>query len=83
MIWLYLFALAGLALVWRLLRGPTAGDRMLSLNIMACMIVMYTMYRAVATANHFLMDVALVIAVLSFVGMLGIVKWLPRKEEKK
>jgi multicomponent Na+:H+ antiporter subunit F len=81
MIWLYLFGIAAALVSVRLLKGPTTGDRLLAINILAGFAVMFTLYYSIATGNQLLLDIGLVIAALSFTGMLGLVKWIgPRPE---
>ncbi|GAA4422135.1 K+/H+ antiporter subunit F [Acidovorax lacteus] len=77
---LLMLALAmGLCLV-RLLRGPTAQDRVLALDCMALngMLLMLVMGLLYASRTYF--EAALLLALFSFVGTMAMAKFLLRGE---
>jgi multicomponent Na+:H+ antiporter subunit F len=59
---------AVLAGLWRVVRGPTAGDRMLAAQLLGTGAVGVLMLLAVAAERPALVDVALVLALLAAVA---------------
>jgi multicomponent K+:H+ antiporter subunit F len=77
---LFLLALAMLCALWRLLRGPTAQDRVVALdclyiNGMLTMLVLGMLY---ASSVYF--EAALLIALFGFLGSTALAKFLLRGE---
>ena len=80
---LALFLLLNLgAGMWRVLRGPTAADRMLAAQLFGTTAVAVLLLLAQATGNAALRDVALVFALLAAVTAVAFVRrvWLTREE---
>jgi multicomponent K+:H+ antiporter subunit F len=75
-----LLALAMLATLWRLLVGPRAQDRVLSLDSLyvIAMLMLVTFGMRVGTVIYF--EVALLIGLLGFVGTVALAKFLMRGE---
>jgi len=72
---LALFLLLNLgAGMWRVLRGPTAADRMLAAQLFGTTAVAMLLLLAQATANAALRDVALVFALLAAVTAVAFVR---------
>lgn len=72
---LALFLLVNLgAGMWRILRGPTAADRMLAAQLFGTNAVAVLLLLAQATANSALRDVALVFALLAAVTAVAFVR---------
>lgn len=72
---LALFLLVNLgAGMWRILRGPTAADRMLAAQLFGTNAVAVLLLLAQATANAALRDVALVFALLAAVTAVAFVR---------
>ena len=79
---LALFLLLNLgAGMWRVLRGPTAADRMLAAQLFGTTAVAVLLLLAQATENPALRDVALVFALLAAVTAVAFVRrvWLTRE----
>lgn len=72
---LALVALMLLAMV-RLLKGPTAADRVVALDAINTLVVAAMIVLAVVFRQVIFVDVAIVYALLSFVGTLYIAKYL-------
>jgi multicomponent Na+:H+ antiporter subunit F len=72
---LVLVALMLLAMV-RLLKGPTAADRVVALDAINTLVVAAMIVLAVVFRQVIFVDVAIVYALLSFVGTLYIAKYL-------
>ncbi len=71
-----ILAAMALALVYRIFRGPTAADRICALDamdlIMALALALYSLY----TGRGIYLDIALVIALLGFVGTVFVGRYL-------
>ena len=80
---LVLFLLLNLgAGMWRILRGPTAADRMLAAQLFGTTAVAILLLLAQATGNSALRDVALVFALLAAVTAVAFVQRTWPNEEK-
>jgi multicomponent Na+:H+ antiporter subunit F len=81
---LALFLLLNLgAGMWRVLRGPTAADRMLAAQLFGTTAVAILLLLAEASGSAALRDVALVFALLAAVTAVAFVRraWTDREEE--
>jgi multicomponent Na+:H+ antiporter subunit F len=71
------FALA----LWRIIKGPTAFDRVIALDLIGgiclCMIVMF----AINFDQQVLLDAAFVIALVSFIGTVAFARYLGKRGE--
>ena len=79
------FALVALAVslllaAWRLLRGPNAEDRILALDTIYINALAVTILLGIVFATTIYFEVALVIAMLGFVGTVVLAKYLEQKE---
>lgn len=72
---LVLAALMLLAMV-RLLKGPTAADRVVALDAINTLVVAAMIVLAVVFQQFIFVDVAIIYALLAFVGTLYIAKYL-------
>lgn len=65
-----------IALLWRIIKGPTAADRLMAADavdlLTAIALVIYSLY----TGRTIYMDVALVMALLGFVGTVFTARYL-------
>lgn len=71
----------GLALLlcgWRLLRGPTAPDRVLALDTMYMNLVALAVLLGLRWATGLVFEVALLIALLGFVSTVALARFLSR-----
>ena len=62
--------------LYRIARGPTAPDRTLGIDILGTVVVGFCALLAQSTGKDYLMNVALVWALVSFVGTLALAKHL-------
>lgn len=69
---LMLLALGMLAALVRLLRGPSLADRVIALDAIAALIVCVAATLAIRTGQAVFIDVALVIALVSFLGTIAL-----------
>ncbi len=75
---LVLAAGAVLLAVLRLLRGPTAADRAVALDVMTLVFVPGMVALAVFSGRKIYLDVALVYGVLSFLGVMSLARYFDR-----
>ena len=75
---LYLFALIGCCALClaRAARGPSVADRMLAIDTLATVVLGMTVVVFAATGLEYLMNVAIALALLGFVGTLALAKHL-------
>lgn len=66
------------AILVRLLRGPTPWDRLLAYNSASNRVVAVLAIAAVATERSFLLDVAVVYVALSFLGIVILARFMER-----
>lgn len=67
-----------LLLLYRLWRGPTAGDRLLALEIMGAIGVLMLVGLAVIAERTIYLDLGVLLALFSFLGTLVIARYLER-----
>ena len=75
--------LGGLMLLacWRMWRGPTVPDRVVALDVINTLVVAEMLLLSAIFRSGMLVDVAIVYALLSYVGTLYIARTLPKKGE--
>ncbi len=68
-----------LLLLWRVFRGPTAADRICAMDaldlVTALALVLYSLY----SGRGIYLDIALVVALLGFVGTVFVGRYLERR----
>jgi len=64
--------------LWRLLKGPEVGDRILALDTMVINAIAVIVLIGVATANDTYFEAALLLAMVGFVGTVAYCKFLLR-----
>ena len=62
--------------LWRVTRGQTAVDRLLGVELVSVLILCALILLALFTDQGIYMDVALVVAALSFIGTLALARYL-------
>ncbi len=77
---LLLVVAALLLAAWRLWRGPTAADRILALDLATGISLALTVVLALAFKQPVLLDVALALAVIGFVGTAVLARRLERQD---
>jgi multicomponent Na+:H+ antiporter subunit F len=79
---LTLLALAMVLAFWRLVRGPSAPDRVVALDLIGGVSVgMIAVYTAL-TGERELLRVAMGLALISFLGTVGVARYLVKKEPR-
>lgn len=75
-----MLALAMLCAAWRMLTGPRAQDRILGLDTFYMNAMLMLLTYGIQTGRTLYFEAALVIALLGFVGMVALAKFLMRGE---
>lgn len=70
--------LLALVLLYRLWRGPTTGDRVLALEIIGALGVLILVGLSVISGRAIYLDLAVLLALFSFLGTLVIARYLER-----
>ena len=79
----YTLSATSLLCLIRVIRGPTHFDRLIGLNLMIFNITVIIATLAVEYQRYLYLDVALVYAILGFVSVIAISKYLTGKELHK
>lgn len=69
---------AGLSFV-RLAKGPTLPDRVIAIDLIGVLLVCLMVVTAGVTAQQALLDVAMVVALISFVGTVAYARYIERE----
>jgi multicomponent Na+:H+ antiporter subunit F len=79
---LAMLAVAALLTFVRLVRGPTLPDRVVAIDLLGVLVVgLIVVYTAASGAKAFL-DVAMVIALVSFLGTVAYARYIERDEQR-
>ncbi len=65
-----------LLVIYRVLRGPTWGDRIMAFDFLASNIVILILLLAIRAHSATLLDTALVLALLGFLGTIALTRFL-------
>ena len=65
--------------LYRIARGPTAPDRMVAIDILGTVVVGFVAILSAVTGKEYLLNIAIVWALMSFVGTLALAKYLVGK----
>ena len=65
--------------LYRIARGPTAPDRMVAIDILGTVVVGFVAILTAVTGKEYLLNIAIVWALMSFVGTLALAKYLVGK----
>jgi multicomponent Na+:H+ antiporter subunit F len=77
---LALLAAAALAAFVRLVRGPTLPDRVVAIDLIGVLMVGIAVVAAASTGQQALLDVAIVVALVSFVGTVAYARYVERRD---
>ena len=76
---LFLFACAALCL-YRILRGPTAPDRAVAIDMLGILIVGFCAILSLPTGRDWYIDIGIAWALQSFIGIMALAKYLEGKD---
>ncbi len=65
--------------LYRIFKGPTVSDRMVGVDIMGILFVGITALMSVFFGLPYLLDLAIALALISFIGTLALAKFLERR----
>ncbi|PJJ97080.1 K+/H+ antiporter subunit F [Lysobacteraceae bacterium NML75-0749] len=77
---MHIVGVAMLLSLWRLLRGPTAPDRILALDTLYVSAIAQLMLLGMYIKNEIYFEAALIIAMLGFFGTLVLTKYVIRRD---
>lgn len=75
-----ILGLAALLTLYRVVRGPTLPDRVVAIDLIGVLIVGFVVVSAATTGSSFFLDVAIVIALISFVGTIAYARYVEMAE---
>ncbi len=73
-------ALLTFASLYRAYVGPSAADRVVSINVITTKVTMIIVLLAVITGQQVFVDVALIYAMMGFIATVGVAKYIDRGE---
>ncbi len=76
----YILLLAGALCFVRIIKGPTAADRIVAIDILGILIVGLTAILGIPTGRSWYIDIGIAWALQSFIGSLALAKYLERKD---
>ncbi len=76
---LIILAVALALVLWRMARGPSLPDRVVGLDILSLLATSFITVYAIDTHQKVFIDVAIVLALISFLGTVGFAQYLERR----
>ena len=73
-------SVAALFVLLRLIRGPSLSDRVVALDLLATLIIGFSAAYAVATNQPAFLDVAVILALVTFLGTVAFAYYLQKRE---
>ncbi len=70
-----MYGVAGILLLFRLLKGPTFADRAIVSDTLTNVVTLFLVAYAIHVRDAMYLDVALIFAMMSFVGIITIAKY--------
>ena len=75
-----IFFLAALIVTVRFILGHTFADRLIALDVLGQMMILFFVYLAIENSTPIYLDIALTFALLLFIGTVAVSKWIRKKE---
>ncbi|GEK34687.1 Na(+)/H(+) antiporter subunit F1 [Kurthia sibirica] len=75
-----LISLALIGLVYRLVKGPSAPDRVIALDSIGVSVIALVGLFSIYVETSFYIDIALLLAILSFIGTIAFSKFIEKGE---
>jgi multicomponent Na+:H+ antiporter subunit F len=72
----YLLAIAAIICIVRFVKGPTLPDRIIVIDTMSSLVIGIMVLLSLYFSNQLFLDVAIVYAILAFIGNLAVSKYL-------
>ena len=76
-----LLSFATLIALTRVIRGPTLPDRVVALDLVGVLVVCFAVVSAATTGASYFLDVAIVIALISFVGTTAYARYIEMADQ--
>ncbi|NOQ55473.1 MAG: cation:proton antiporter [Nanohaloarchaea archaeon] len=73
--WYIIFASAVLVIV-RFLIGPTFADRMIALDVLGQIMILFFVFLAIENSMPMYLDIAITFSLLLFIGTVAVSKWI-------
>lgn len=73
-------AVAALLVLVRLIRGPSVPDRVVALDLLATITIGFTAAHSIATGEPAYLDVAVILALIAFLGTVAFAYYLQRRK---
>jgi multicomponent Na+:H+ antiporter subunit F len=77
---LAVLAAAALLALWRVVRGPTLPDRVVAIDLLGVIVTGFAVVGAASTGSSWFLDIAIVIALVSFVGTIAYARYIETAE---
>jgi len=74
--YLIVILFAGFLVLYRLIKGPTAADRSVAVDVLGILVIGICALLAIFTHKSWYMDIAIAWALQSFIGVLALAKYL-------
>lgn len=78
-IFLYIFVALSLFYLYRIIKGPSVWDRLLGLNLFSINMIIIMILYALINDISYLLDIAIVYALLGFIGIVFMARFIQRK----
>lgn len=78
-IFFYIFVVLSLFYLYRIIKGPSVWDRLLGLNLFSINMIIIMILYALINEIDYLLDIAIVYALLGFIGIVFIARFIQRK----
>jgi len=80
---LAILAFSALLVLKRIVTGSTLPDRVVAIDLMGVLIVGFVVVGAAATGSYYFLDIAIVIALISFVGTVAYARYVEMGEAEQ
>ncbi len=78
-IFMYIFVAILVFHLYRIIKGPSVWDRLLGLNLFSINMIILMILYALINNLHYLLDIAIVYALLGFISIVFIARFIQRK----
>jgi len=78
-LFLFVFGLLSLFHLYRIIKGPSVWDRLLGLNLFSINVIILMILYALMTDLDYLLDIAITYALLGFISIVFIARFIQRK----
>lgn len=76
---LYILLIAGVLCLFRIIRGPTAADRAVAIDILGILVIGICALLGIPTGRGWYIDIGIAWALQNFIGTLALAKYLERR----